>query len=1554
MKKNIYFLIFIAGCFFSQQVSAQSYPVQATFQLTPPYSLYLSDYAAADNNRFALNVLLRDLSRQDLQVRLRLTIEGTGVSITTRPDYRPQPLFLQGGMPLMLGAADLGAYFNPENLIFQGISKDQVVRGNALPEGFYRICFEVLEYNLGTEVSNMACGSAWLMLNDPPIINTPFNGEKVRVQDPQTQLFQWTPRHTGSPNSAFSTAYDFELVELWPEGRDPNNAIQSTPPIYETTTYSTSLVYGIAEPPLVPGRRYAFRVRARAINGIEPMDLFKNDGYSEVYSFIYGDACSPPVVVEASTVSSSRIKVSWQTGPAQTEFVVYYRKEGSDDEWQSEKTYLEELTLDGLQPETTYEFQVAALCGAANGGKSGVVTSATSENPVTNYTCGAQPGDIDLENQEALPELNPGDIFKAGDVEVRVINASGSNGTFSGKGHAEMPWLKHVKVRVEFEGIFINTDLQMINGAVTTIFNADSPLMFDLDALGGDDAAEEGGGAEDQAAPFDGTTIKVDGTVASVTVDESGQIIVEKEDGTTETFTQETDPETGERVPTQITDDEGNTYTVDKDGNVSKSSASGPPALQPGAEWDYLVKFNAYDRQNYGLDIKDQSAFTDYNRTLIDSADYYVPWKSMETGQIDYVNATLEGNESFPEVIAFKSAIGGTLGTQPAEAENQKQVMLVGGMPESTQEVYAYVVQEDEEGNETEYTVGQLNMVSYTKERNTVVLVPVNGASIPGNIQQGINDIFKQGVAEWNVQIADSYTVDSETLADLAVPESSGVLASFPSKMRQFNRRFKNSINFDNHAYYLFVIDGDGGDRDGFMPFKRQFGYIWRKNGSIDLAAVVAHELSHGAFRLRHTFSSEAYVTGEGQTNGNLMDYPAGKSLRKYQWDYIHNPESMIGWFQDDEESELSSDIADVQWVDQECSGCSFVSPAGKPFNIPEKVTSLAVMKPAEGGVATSQILKEAIYGFKFTSGESYFARIVDGDFQGYYPTSEEMTDEPRKFAGTETVYGEGMELTLWEWETDNQKFDTFIVNDISGFSAPEDWSNYIANGTVVSSMCMSCVTRDFVVHNQETLDELLEMTAEAREEQYDDDIVRFRNKIKELDQSGRYYYATGNAIAESDEVIIKDKLQSYYEVNQKYNESSNRKIFLVYDEINYALPSGGGNEFAEDVLEGLGISGDITLMIIPYLDREKVVIESNDAMHLENIYYSFGGVSGYDAQSIDMGSNDVKSYFLDIYRNISKPIEIHSYLLDFKGTIQYYLSSHNNVTGYDYTEGLNIYADKDMSIAVSHVRWQNQSASYKMNSIQQHTPIAEKYLEIIGLERSKSDYGTVDFDHNLKEIGIIRAEIRDMFVSDVLAHKYSDLRNGSQLTTHTIPEQYLFDTGNYYEVIDFFGTIAGVVELDFVFDIVGATYAIYRGDEVEAATYASSVFVPFASGATARNLKNMAGNIGQFLSIKARKDILYDVFKTQGDNLLLRYSDDLVEAGIFENKYLLTQIDLLPKTQSNKLLNHFGESDDLFKVLNEDPDLLDIWRKLEASEVDEAIMKKGSLLKKTKKLNCN
>ena len=72
--------------------------------------------------------------------------------------------------------------------------------------------------------------------------------------------------------------------------------------------------------------------------------------------------------------------------------------------------------------------------------------------------------------------------------------------------------------------------------------------------------------------------------------------------------------------------------------------------------------------------------------------------------------------------------------------------------------------------------------------------------------------------------------------------------------------------------------------------------------GDEELAKTIAHELGHGMFRLRHTFDSYPSLR-EGST-ANLMDYSKeGTQLRKYQWDYIHHPEAMLGWFQNEEEN---------------------------------------------------------------------------------------------------------------------------------------------------------------------------------------------------------------------------------------------------------------------------------------------------------------------------------------------------------------------------------------------------------------------------------------------------------------------------------------------------------------------------------------------------------------------------------------------------------------------------------------------------------------------------
>ncbi|WP_148660827.1 hypothetical protein [Marinilabilia salmonicolor] len=82
------------------------------------------------------------------------------------------------------------------------------------------------------------------------------------------------------------------------------------------------------------------------------------------------------------------------------------------------------------------------------------------------------------------------------------------------------------------------------------------------------------------------------------------------------------------------------------------------------------------------------------------------------------------------------------------------------------------------------------------------------------------------------------------------------------------------------------------------MPVAGDYGFIF--NFGKDYRTnydILAHELAHGAFNLRHPFSPKStYQLPRGSTD-NLMDYgkPAqGTGLWKYQWDLIHNPEFVL------------------------------------------------------------------------------------------------------------------------------------------------------------------------------------------------------------------------------------------------------------------------------------------------------------------------------------------------------------------------------------------------------------------------------------------------------------------------------------------------------------------------------------------------------------------------------------------------------------------------------------------------------------------------------------
>ncbi len=633
MSKKLFILPLLL--LLASTVCSQTFPVTASTNLTPPYSLNLSDYVAPGSQRLALNIFLADINRPELQARLRLRIEGQGIRLETKPSYLPAPLILQGGVPERLIAADLADYFDPENLNFQGISKQQFLRTGQLPEGLYQFCFEVLEYNRGARVSNSACAMAWLILNDPPIINLPQQNEKVRAQEPQYVTFQWMPRHTGSPNAAFSTEYNFALVELWPDNRDPNDAILTTPHIYETTTQSNTLIYGPAETPLVPGRSYAFRVQAKSIAGIEELDLFKNNGYSQTHAFTYGDACNLPQNISAEALNSVSFRISWQANPNNTNFSVRYRKAvDSNATWYEQDSFFEEIAIDGLQAETTYEYQLTGGCNAFSSTYSPIATITTEAAPEINYSCGLPPENYDFGNAEPLPGLQRDDILYAGDFDVRISEATGSAGTFTGKGTVVVPYLDNLAVGVEFTSITVNTDYRMTAGSMNVKGIGVDVLPDNItDFI--DKLDETLASLDDVLTDVSDGITKIKGITSGVAV-ENDSIVITLDDGTIVKagLDEIADNEDGDKV---IEDEEGNTWVVDSEGNVSKGG-SGAGNTQDGStdEKNHLTGLDSLVYEIIVLRIESDQAvidslkekmqpFTEEIEGIIENENFYPP-----------------------------------------------------------------------------------------------------------------------------------------------------------------------------------------------------------------------------------------------------------------------------------------------------------------------------------------------------------------------------------------------------------------------------------------------------------------------------------------------------------------------------------------------------------------------------------------------------------------------------------------------------------------------------------------------------------------------------------------------------------------------------------------------------------------------------------------------------------------------------------------------------------------------------------------------------------------
>ncbi len=177
---------------------AQPFPVTGNVQLSGTSIPYLEDLLRQEPTLMTYAIVLNDLAADQVDVVLRVSISGNGISIINRPDFIGDIITLRSGELQLLTGFELSTYFNPDHLLFQGITREEFINSGRLPEGFYSLCIEAYDVNQPDKLvlSNNACAMGILEIHDPPIIIDP--SADLVYSDVQNITFQWQSMHAGT------------------------------------------------------------------------------------------------------------------------------------------------------------------------------------------------------------------------------------------------------------------------------------------------------------------------------------------------------------------------------------------------------------------------------------------------------------------------------------------------------------------------------------------------------------------------------------------------------------------------------------------------------------------------------------------------------------------------------------------------------------------------------------------------------------------------------------------------------------------------------------------------------------------------------------------------------------------------------------------------------------------------------------------------------------------------------------------------------------------------------------------------------------------------------------------------------------------------------------------------------------------------------------------------------------------------------------------------------------------------------------------------------------
>lgn len=277
----------------SLSMHAKAQQVIINLVIQPPFSGNLLDNSNLQNRAI---ISLTNTTSEIKEVRIigSITNESQGLFIKTAEDYQPSmPVTLLPNATKILRANPHAVNFLDQGNVRTNATNQQqqeIIRTGLLPEGFYRICLDVYEFNNQVLLSPPGSGCFGFDISqaDPPIITYPLNGEILPIMN-RNPVFTWTPP-LGSLAGA-QIKYDQIVVKLMP-GQNPNDAIAAArdfnannPVIFNRNLSAQTYIRQPYDLPFESGQSYAMQVIAKDANNNM---LIRNLGRSEIIVFSYG------------------------------------------------------------------------------------------------------------------------------------------------------------------------------------------------------------------------------------------------------------------------------------------------------------------------------------------------------------------------------------------------------------------------------------------------------------------------------------------------------------------------------------------------------------------------------------------------------------------------------------------------------------------------------------------------------------------------------------------------------------------------------------------------------------------------------------------------------------------------------------------------------------------------------------------------------------------------------------------------------------------------------------------------------------------------------------------------------------------------------------------------------------------------------------------------------------------------------------------------------------------------------------------------------------------